>query len=436
MRAAVFKTTQTPVLSVNGTAIPFPYEIVNTPDETRIQISANVSDTLLTDTSTAVVTIAWPFYDPTKWSTSITFPPPDAQFSVARVSDTSFVLSRINSLSFVPAGVTTKHCWTLIATDKPLSFGTDDCAPPPAAAPKHGAAPMPAPTPKPGPAPRHGQPLVPAPAKETPAKTQDSPAQPKATRIGRADEPAYSFLFTLPAKLPSKAVLVATEERSITSRYRIRQTRKTRRPRSRHCSNTTQHGSISLTRRAKCRTGWRLTGSHLSGESIPPIRKQTLQWRPLERPVTRQCMSRSPDPKLQSRGCSMSWSSIRRMLRLRRCRCGSPALYAATEETSNGHQENHEEDAATNGKHRKETQSRKQTRRRRQRRQSSLADLTDVFQRHGWSGLPQELSFSSDSGPGRTCDDGSIAQPKTIDCPDGTRKMVYACPGDDPTCDD
>lgn len=64
------------------------------------------------------------------------------------------------------------------------------------------------------------------------------------------------------------------------------------------------------------------------------------------------------------------------------------------------------------------------------------SDLTKVFQRHGWSGLPQGLSFSLASSPGRTCDDGSLPQPKWIDCPDGTRKMVYACPGDDPTCDD
>ena len=64
------------------------------------------------------------------------------------------------------------------------------------------------------------------------------------------------------------------------------------------------------------------------------------------------------------------------------------------------------------------------------------SDLTKVFQRHGWSGLPQKLSFSLAGGPGRTCDDGSLPQPKWIDCPDGRRKMVYACPGDDPTCDD
>jgi hypothetical protein len=206
-----FRTTQTPVLSVNGTAIPFPYDVVNLTDGTRIQISANVADTLLTDTSASVIKISWPFYDPTKWSTSVSYSPTDAQFSVARVSDTSFVLSRINSLSFVPAGVKTKHCWTLIATDKPLPFGTDDCAPPPAAAPKPTAAPMPARTPKPGPAPKPGQPPVPAPAKEIPGKKQEPPAQAKATRIGSADKPAYSFLFTLPAKLPSKAILVSTD---------------------------------------------------------------------------------------------------------------------------------------------------------------------------------------------------------------------------------
>jgi hypothetical protein len=64
------------------------------------------------------------------------------------------------------------------------------------------------------------------------------------------------------------------------------------------------------------------------------------------------------------------------------------------------------------------------------------SDLTEVFQRHGWPGLPQKLSFSLAGDPGRTCDDGSLPQPKWIDCPNGTRKMVYACPGDDPTCDD
>jgi hypothetical protein len=63
------------------------------------------------------------------------------------------------------------------------------------------------------------------------------------------------------------------------------------------------------------------------------------------------------------------------------------------------------------------------------------SDLTEVFQRHGWSGLPQAIRFSLAGGPGPTCADGSLPQPKWIDCPDGTRKMVYACPGDDPTCD-
>jgi hypothetical protein len=64
-----------------------------------------------------------------------------------------------------------------------------------------------------------------------------------------------------------------------------------------------------------------------------------------------------------------------------------------------------------------------------------ISDLTAVFKRHGWSGLPQELSFSLAVGSDRTCADGSVPQPKWIDCPDGRRKMVYVCPGDDPTCD-
>jgi len=179
-----FKTTQTPILSINGTAIPFPYDIVNTPSNTRIQISANVSDTLLTDTSTSVIKIAWPFYDPSKWATSITYPPPDGQMSVARVSDTAFVLSRIDGSAFVPKNAKPKHCWTLIATDKPLPFGTDDCVP------------KPAPVPSPG--------LM-------KAKKQDTPAQATVTPIPSGTAPVYSFLFTLPAKLPSKAILVSTD---------------------------------------------------------------------------------------------------------------------------------------------------------------------------------------------------------------------------------
>ena len=184
---SVFRTTQTPVLSVNGTAIPFPYDIVNLPYGTRIQISANVSDTLLTDTSAAAIKIAWPFYDQSKWSTSITFSPPDAQFSVARVSDTSFVLSRINSQAFVGKSDGPKHCWTLIATDKPLPFGTNDCAPKPVPAP------------------------APAPGGKQAGKKQDTPAQATATPMPFATAPVYSYLFTFPAKLPSKAILVSTD---------------------------------------------------------------------------------------------------------------------------------------------------------------------------------------------------------------------------------
>jgi hypothetical protein len=65
-----------------------------------------------------------------------------------------------------------------------------------------------------------------------------------------------------------------------------------------------------------------------------------------------------------------------------------------------------------------------------------FADLTEVFKRHGWAALPSQLSFSSASGCDRVCDDGSIAQPISIRCPDGTTKIVCACPGEDPTCDD
>jgi len=65
-----------------------------------------------------------------------------------------------------------------------------------------------------------------------------------------------------------------------------------------------------------------------------------------------------------------------------------------------------------------------------------VADLTRVFKRHGWSGLPQQLSFSAASGCTRVCAGGSTAQLVTLDCPGGIRKIVCACPGEDPSCDD
>lgn len=191
-------TTQTPILSVNGTAIPFPYDIVsaqvpeNGKTVQRIQISANVSDTLLTDTSAAMIKIAWPFYDPAKWSTSTSYSPDDAQFKVVRVSDKTAVLSRINGAAFVSGNVTNKHCWTLIATDKPLSFGTSDCI----------ASPVP-------PASGKNQKKTDKKKPEDDKKTEDE--QPSVTPLSTKGQPIYSFLFTLPSKFPAKAVLVSTD---------------------------------------------------------------------------------------------------------------------------------------------------------------------------------------------------------------------------------
>jgi hypothetical protein len=195
--ASASYSMQTPILSVNGTAIPLPYDIVSVqPTENgkkvqRVQISADVTDTLLTDTSAAVIKIAWPFYDPAKWSTSISYSPPDAQFNVARVSDNTIVLSRINQASFVPSDKKEKYCWTLIATDKPLSFGTPDCSasPVPPAANKNK---------------KETDKKKPADSKKT------EPEQPSVTPISKKDEPIYAFMLTLPSKFPAKALLLDT----------------------------------------------------------------------------------------------------------------------------------------------------------------------------------------------------------------------------------
>lgn len=63
-----------------------------------------------------------------------------------------------------------------------------------------------------------------------------------------------------------------------------------------------------------------------------------------------------------------------------------------------------------------------------------LADLTEVFKKHGWTGLPQHLAFAATSGVDDTCPDGSPRKQITIRCPGGMTKVVFICPGDDPGC--
>jgi hypothetical protein len=63
------------------------------------------------------------------------------------------------------------------------------------------------------------------------------------------------------------------------------------------------------------------------------------------------------------------------------------------------------------------------------------SDLTEVFRKHGWSGLPQHLSFATSDECDRVCPDGSKAVPTWINCPGGVTKMVCTCPGEDPPCD-
>jgi hypothetical protein len=63
------------------------------------------------------------------------------------------------------------------------------------------------------------------------------------------------------------------------------------------------------------------------------------------------------------------------------------------------------------------------------------ADLTQLFKKHGFAGLPRHLSFASDDQCDRICPDGSRAVPTWINCPGGVTKMVCACPGEDPSCD-
>jgi hypothetical protein len=66
--------------------------------------------------------------------------------------------------------------------------------------------------------------------------------------------------------------------------------------------------------------------------------------------------------------------------------------------------------------------------------QALAKDLRVVFTRHGWQGFPADLTFSKVSEFMPTCTGGDSPVPMTITCADGSCKIVYVCPGDDPTC--
>lgn len=194
---------QTPIVSVNGTALDLPYDLYtdvtkreDTQDKKwvdvmRVILHVNFKDSLLTDGG-AMVKVTWPFYNTDKWTSTLRFYTPALGFEVTRVSDKSIVISRINKLDFsnAPENIHKDKdhekddpCWKLIAGDTVTVLPTGACKPKP----------EPAPAKKAGPAK--------GPAAPTKDKEEDTPSL-----LAGLD---YTVSATVKDKMPSHVILLA-----------------------------------------------------------------------------------------------------------------------------------------------------------------------------------------------------------------------------------
>jgi hypothetical protein len=134
------RSLQTPIVSVNGSAVELPYDVVPRVFGVveRIIVHITFKESLLSDGG-ATVKVTWPFYNTDKWTTTLRYNSPARGFEVTRISEKSVVISRINNLAFV--NDFTKrlispeddgdHCWRLIAGDLAVPLRTRACSCPP-----------------------------------------------------------------------------------------------------------------------------------------------------------------------------------------------------------------------------------------------------------------------------------------------------------------
>jgi hypothetical protein len=122
---------ETPIVSVNGTALKLPYDVATDSLFHRVVIQANLPDSALTHGG-GVVKVTWPFYRPDRWTATVPLYDPALAFQVTRVSEKSVVISRINGIGFsnAPENLPNDRCWKLIAGDVVHTLETSACHPP------------------------------------------------------------------------------------------------------------------------------------------------------------------------------------------------------------------------------------------------------------------------------------------------------------------
>ena len=129
---------ESPIVSVNGTALKLPYDIATDAVNHRVIIQANVPDSVITHGG-GVVKVLWPFYRADRWTATVPLYDPVLAFQVTRVSEKSIVISRVNGLGFsnAPENTDKDSCWHLVAGDVLETLKTRACHPtkPPAPTP-------------------------------------------------------------------------------------------------------------------------------------------------------------------------------------------------------------------------------------------------------------------------------------------------------------
>ncbi len=124
---------ETPIISVNGTPLDLPYDIVSTTDNgvQVITLQASVKDSLISDSGGGIAKVSWPFYPQDKWTATYRFNNPDLAFQVTRVSQKTILVNRVDGFSFLSGPDIPKEkpaCWSLIAGDIEKSL-TLECPP-------------------------------------------------------------------------------------------------------------------------------------------------------------------------------------------------------------------------------------------------------------------------------------------------------------------
>jgi hypothetical protein len=196
-------SSETPVISVNGTPLAPPYKITDylSPEGPQmVQIVAYGSDDLLS--AGGVIRVSWPFYPRDRWTAELPFRNPELGFEVTRMSAEGILIRRIDGSSFAnaPENTDQSSCWQLYAGDTATPLTASCPKPPPTPVKKTVKGAHPAASGKAGGA---------KPAEAKPAAGKDDGGAGESTPPAPLKPPSDYVVTAQIEALPEKALLVA-----------------------------------------------------------------------------------------------------------------------------------------------------------------------------------------------------------------------------------